>query len=186
MMDLTALPIELHLQILEHLDLISLLKATSTNKYFHSLLNKNPLRGALMRHESVLLQYYKDKCPLTWSTAKSRFMKNEELLLVPNYNHSSATTDTTIRRYRCYSCCRSVVLPVFEQCVTGSPWDLCGDRAGERRCMKCEPVTNGDFVERILDEAGPKHGTWFRSQIFHACLAISREIMGGGAYRNSH
>lgn len=53
---LTSLPSELQLHILAQLDLISLLNATATNHYFHSLLSRGLLKGALLTYEATLLE----------------------------------------------------------------------------------------------------------------------------------
>jgi hypothetical protein len=52
-MSLAQLAPELHLQILSHLDLPSLLKVVATNHYFKNLMTENMLRKALMSYESA-------------------------------------------------------------------------------------------------------------------------------------
>jgi hypothetical protein len=148
-MDLTALPPELHIQILGHLDLVSLLKATSTNKYFQSLLKDDLLRRALLRHESVLLEFWQMKFTWWWAMPDAKLKR---VCKPSQYIHTSDLIEEKL--YACYSCCRIVTMPHFTLLlIERTPWGLCGERAEERLYFKCAVATESDFLAKIFGAA---------------------------------
>jgi hypothetical protein len=159
-MSLTTLPTELPLEILGHLDLESLLKTTATNKYFQALLKEDILRKALLSHEVVLLHHWRANHDASfWHRKKNRNRKVIELvpkLVSQRYQrqgvsgHVDAMTLRLFPFYTCYKVFRPHSLVLLIQ-RTG--WDLCGNKAEERTCIRCTPARSLEFWETVYAAA---------------------------------
>jgi hypothetical protein len=147
----------MHIQILSHLDLPSLLKATSVNKYFHALLSKNLIKDALLRHEATLLENWKSKdvqSRLCWMPDKSRNRTWFEAGQLDKEDYDAVLACYLDDHRPCYSCLRLVKMPVVGHLVAGTCWDLNGCRAGERVCWQCKSGPHSSsFLTSIMREA---------------------------------
>lgn len=165
-MSFTNLPTELHLEILGHLDLESLLKATATNKYFQALPKKDILRKALLSHEVVLLRHWRaNQDAHYWDYKKNRNKKLAEIVyeLAAQRGAIQRMTDhcdaIKLRLFPCYVCYNVFHPGTFVLLIHGTDWDLCGSKAEQRICRRCNPAKGLEFWETVhasLDEMSQK------------------------------
>ncbi len=159
-MSLVTLPTELHLRIVGCLDLQSLLRTTSTNKYFHTLLKDDIRHKALLAHEIVLFDHWKANHESTlWDHKNNRSKTVIELFLEEMTHVQAAQRQVVSNRYLivgtrrlfpCYSCHKVSRPGLCAWLIQGTDWDLCGSKAEERVCAYCSSVKGLDFWEAVF------------------------------------
>jgi hypothetical protein len=143
-MSFNSLPTELHLHILAQLDLVSLLKATAANRYFHGLMSNALLKNALLAHEHILLE------------AKAAHQLRLINLCQDQGEHDQWRVLTNDVLLPFYNCLRIKNLRNnFHEYIEGTKWRLCGEEAGDRLCIHCDvrvsPVAD-PFVMRVIND----------------------------------
>lgn len=165
-MSLIALPSELHLEILGHLDLQSLLATTSTNKYFHALPTTQIQSQALFSHEAVLLDHWKANHGAAnyWDNQKKRSRTAPDVLLKIFAEADNHTTKMErgcryndalcARVFPCYSCNKTSRFGGYSWLIQGTEFDLCGSLARRRICIKCDVAKGSPFAKtfRVLND----------------------------------
>ncbi len=150
-MPLLSMPTELHLQILPHLDLPSLLKVAATNQYFNNLVDNNLLREAVLAYEE---------------TAHADF----EYLDVLWNDSSPDDFDNKIGRRPCYGCLRMLGMDDYFNVRGPRGWEdlsVAGINIDhglrkERRCYTCDAEAGGKFEKAM------------KSELLRACTSYSQ------------
>jgi F-box domain len=142
-MAFVSLPSELHLHILGHLDLVSLLNATATNHYFHDLLSSIVLKNAILAHEPILLDRRK--------ALQTQLMNMGQTMGEADKRGTLANALCL----PCYNCFKIKDLKNnFHEYVESTEWRLCGEKAEERLCVHCDALVSPvaePFVMRVIN-----------------------------------